>query len=284
MRRLSVGDGEIDYAERGHGDPLLLVHAGVFSDWFRPLSETPALDGFRVIRVRRVGYGPVPPTRHLTLGDHARHAGALADHLGLPKIHWVGHSSSCQIGLELALQRPDLVHTLVLLEPAAGGGFTVPASADLGREFGGPAMGAFGAGDVEAAFDTFLRGVGGESPRAVLEGQFGREGYARAVHESAFFFRDEMPAVLESQFGEAEARRVRQPVLVVEGGEQPARLVPLARQITARATALLPHAEAVTLAGVSHMMPLQDPDAVGRVIATFARRYPIASSKTASGG
>lgn len=218
MQQVSVGDTEIAYSEHGHGEPIVLVHAGVFSDWFLPLNQSGALDGFRVIRVRRAGYGPVPPTQHLTLGDHARHVGALANHLGLSKIHWVGHSSSCQVGLELALDRPDLVHTLVLLEPAAGGGFAVPASEALGRDFIGPAMGAFGEGDLETAFATFLRGVGGEDLRGVLEGRLGREGYERAVRESAFFFRDEVPAVMESQFGEAEAGRVRQPVLVVEGG------------------------------------------------------------------
>jgi len=284
MQRVSVGDTAIDYAERGHGDPIVLVHAGVFSEWFLPLSESPALAGFRVMRIRRAGYGPVSPTQHLSLGEHAHHVGALADHLGLSRVHVVGHSSSCQIGLELALQRPTLVHTLVLLEPAAGGGFAVPASEALGRDFMGPAMGAFGAGDLETAFDTFMRGVGGDSYRGVLEGRLGPDGYHRAVREAASFFRNELPAVVESQFGEAEARCVRQPVLVVEGGEQPARLVPLARQITDRATVLLPHADVVTLAGVSHMMPLQDPDAVGRVVATFARRHPMMPAETASDG
>ena len=282
MHRVAVGDTEIAYSERGHGEPIVLVHAGVFSEWFRPLSLSPTLDGFRVIRVQRAGYGPVSPPQHLTLGDHARQVGALADHLGLSTMHWVGHSSSCQIGLELALDRPDLVHSLILLEPAAGGGFAVPASEALGQ-FVGPAMGAFGAGDLETAFSTFLYGVGGEDPRGVLEGRLGQEGYKRAVRESAFFFRDELPAVLESQFGEADAGRVRQPVLVVEGGAQPEHLVPMARQITARATELLPHAEVVTIAGVSHMMPLQNPDAVGRVISTFVRRHPMAPAESASG-
>jgi pimeloyl-ACP methyl ester carboxylesterase len=281
MRRMAIANSEISYSERGTGEPIVLVHAGVFSDWFLPVSKSPTLDGFRVIRVRRAGYGPVSPTHHLTIRDHARHVGALADHLGIPKIHWVGHSSSCQIGLELAMDRPDLVHDLVLVEPAAGGGFTVPASEALGRDFGGPAMAAFEAGNVEVAFDTFLRGVGGDSYRGVLEGHLGREGYERALRESAFFFRDEIRAVLESQFGEDEAQRIHQPVLVVEGGEQPARLVDLARQITERATVLLPHAQVVSIEGVSHMMPLQDPDAVGRAIATFARQHPM--SRTASG-
>jgi pimeloyl-ACP methyl ester carboxylesterase len=274
MQRVGLGDAEVAYSERGAGEPIVLVHAGVFGDWFLPVSASPALEGFRVLRVRRAGYGPPPPARHLTIGDHARLIAALLDQLGVPRIHYVGHSSSCQIGLELALERPDLVHSLILLEPAAGGGFTVPASEDLGREFAGPAMGAFAAGDVAAAYDRFMRGVCGDQHRAVTEGRLGPRGYERAVRDASFFFRDEMPAVLESRFGAAEAARIRQPVLIVEGGES-ARLGPLSGQITALATTLLSRADVLTIPGVNHQMPLQDPDAVGRVIADFARRHPF---------
>ena len=45
------------YDERGAGEVVCLVHAGVFSAWFAPLFEQPALDGFRVIRPIRPGYG-----------------------------------------------------------------------------------------------------------------------------------------------------------------------------------------------------------------------------------
>lgn len=276
MQRIALGDAEIAYSERGTGEPIVLVHAGVFGDWFLPVSASPTLNDFRVIRVRRPGYGPTPPARHLTLGDHAHVVAALADRLALRRIHWVGHSSSCQMGLELAIARPDLIQTLILLEPAALGGFTVPASEELGRRFAGPAMEAFATGDVEAAFDTFMRGVCGDGHRAVTEGRLGPRARERALRDAAFFFRDELPAVVESRFEVAEGARVQAPVLVVEGGES-RRLGPLSHQITALATTLLPHAEVVTLAGVNHQMPLQDPDAVGRVIAAFARQHPIST-------
>jgi len=129
---------------------------------------------------------------------------------------------------------------------------------------------------VATAFDTFMRGVCGDGHRAVTEGRLGPTGYERAVRDAAFFFRDELPAVLESRFDAAEAARVRQPVLIVEGGES-ARLGPLSHQITALATTLLPHAELATITGVNHQMPLQDPDAVGKIIATFARQHRMST-------
>ena len=208
------------------------------------------------------------PSRQLTIADHARYVAALADHLGLERIHWVGHSSSCQMGLQLALDRPNLIASLILLEPAAVGGFLVPASEELARRFVGPAMAEAAAGDLEAAFDTFMRAVCGESYRDVLVKRLGSSGHDRAVRESAFFFRDEVPAVLNSQFGTAEASRIRQPTLVAEGADS-ARLGPLSQQITDLARKLLPHAKIAIVAATNHMMPLQDPDAVGSLIRTF---------------
>lgn len=278
MQRMSAADGAMEYSERGEGEPIFLVHAGVFGDWFLPVSDSAALEGFRVIRMHRAGYGPEAPDRHLTLADHARHVAALANHLGLARIHVVGHSSGALITMQLAIDHADLVHSLILLEPAPGGALQVPAFADLGREFVGPAMGAFAAGDIKTAFDTFLRGVGGDADhRELIERRLGPAGYEKALRDAAFFFRDEVPAVLEWQFGTAEAARVQQPVLVVEGAES-VREGPMSRQITDAAAKLLPKAEIAIIEGVNHMMPLQDPDAIGRVIADFASKHPISAA------
>ena len=277
LHTVSLGDAELGYSDRGEGEPLLLVHAGVFADWFLPLSESPTLAGFRVIRVRRAGYGGRSPAGHLTLQDHARHAALLADRLGIPTLHWVGHSSSCLIGLQLAIDRPDLVHSLILLEPAPGGGLSGAAHAELQA-----ALEPLTSADVGTAFEAFLRAVGGDDYREVIEGRLGRVGYERARRDAGFFFRDEMRAVWEWQFGAAEAGRVRQPTLIIEGGES-YRLGPMNRQVIERAAALLPHAEVAAIAGVNHLMPLQDPEALAHVIASFVRRHPVAASRVEAG-
>ena len=85
----------MEYDERGAGEVVCLVHAGVFGAWFAPLFERPELDGFRVIRPLRPGYGGSPaPAGTTSLADHARRCGELLHALGVERAHWVGHSSS----------------------------------------------------------------------------------------------------------------------------------------------------------------------------------------------
>lgn len=67
-------------------------------------------------------------------------------------------------------------------------------------------------------------------------------------------------------------RSVRCPVLVAEGGDSQAE-GPLAAQITALATRLLAHAEVVRVEGTNHMMPLQDPEALARIVRGFIDRH-----------
>lgn len=105
-------------AGRTSGDPILLIHGGVFADWFAPLALDPALAGHRVVRVVRAGYAPRPaPAAAVGVSDHARHCAALLDGLCIERAHLVGHSSGSVIALQLALDRPEVVQSLVLSEP-----------------------------------------------------------------------------------------------------------------------------------------------------------------------
>jgi hypothetical protein len=38
IKTAMVAGSAIEYSDRGEGEPLLLVHAGVFADWFLPLA------------------------------------------------------------------------------------------------------------------------------------------------------------------------------------------------------------------------------------------------------
>ena len=58
----------MQYTDSGGTDSeaLVLLHAGVFADWFIPLDHQPALADMRRIRVTRTGYANDPPVTPLT--------------------------------------------------------------------------------------------------------------------------------------------------------------------------------------------------------------------------
>ncbi|HET7517928.1 MAG TPA: alpha/beta hydrolase [Actinomycetes bacterium] len=260
----------LDYDERGAGEVVCLVHAGVFGAWFAPLFEQPALDGFRVIRPIRPGYGHSPaPSEPASIAAHARQCGALLRALGVARAHWVGHSSSCCIGLQLALDDPGLVASLTLFEPAKPSGEQREVAAS---SYVGPALAAAAQGDIARAFDVFLRGVGGDGYRKVLRARFGDDGLVEAERESAYFFADELPAVAAWTFGPAEAARVAAPALLLCGAESR----PWFRENVAILAEMLPDVRTQILPALDHLAPLTHPAELASSISEFVR-HPAAT-------
>jgi pimeloyl-ACP methyl ester carboxylesterase len=68
--------------------------------------------------------------------------------LGLPRAHVVGHSASACLVLQFALDVPDRVRSLALLEPAL---MAVPSPPEVPR-----ALELYRAGDIAAAVDTCM--------------------------------------------------------------------------------------------------------------------------------
>jgi len=270
MQTFRVGSAEIEYSDRGEGPPLLLIHAGVFADWFVPLASSPILEGFRVIRVRRAGYkAGSAPTSHLTIGAHAHHCAALLDALGIGGAHVVSHSSGTLVALELAASRPELVRSLVLVEPPIAGSLLLPEEAAMVQPLLGPVFAAAGAGDIAIAFDLFMTTVCAPDYREVLEAALGAEGLLTAERDSGFFFADEVPAVLEWAFGATAAADINQPALVVQGGASP----PIVHDVAARLAGWLPNAELTTVEGADHLLPLRDAAALARLTSDFTNRH-----------
>jgi pimeloyl-ACP methyl ester carboxylesterase len=99
MSRASIDGLELEYETRGSGEPVVLVHAGIFADWFKPLLDEPALTSrYRVVSYHRVGYaGSGRVAGPVSLGQQAAQLRALMRHLGIEKAHVVGHSSGGNI-------------------------------------------------------------------------------------------------------------------------------------------------------------------------------------------
>jgi pimeloyl-ACP methyl ester carboxylesterase len=228
------------------------------------------LEGYRVIRIRRAGYtSGSSPTEHLSIAGHAEHCAALLDTLGIEQAHVVGHSSSALMAVELAADRPQLVRSLILVEPAPGGSLASPADTEIGQLVLGPALAAAAAGDVSTAFDTFMRIVCAPDYREVLEAGLGPDGLKGAERDSEFFFGDEVAAVLEWSFDQTAAASVRQPVLLIQGGASP----PPVHDVVALLATWLPHIDVKTVDGADHLLPLRDPATLAEITADFIGRH-----------
>ena len=83
----------------------------------------PALtDRYRVLNYHRRGFaGSTAGSEPASIADHAADALALMRHVGFERAHVVGHSLGGAIALQLALDAPEAVRSLVLLEPALMG-------------------------------------------------------------------------------------------------------------------------------------------------------------------
>jgi 3-oxoadipate enol-lactonase len=272
MDRATVDGLRLEYELQGAGAPVVLIHWGVCAAWGEPLMDEPALaDHHRLLRYHRAGFGGSDPVAgEVSLALHAAHCAALMRHLDIECAHVVGHSSSADIALQLALDFPHAVRTLALLEPARPVPST-PVQDAFVRDVAAPAMQRYRAGDTAGAVDTFARGVFGAGYRPALErGLPGAP--AQLAADADAFFAHELPALRRWTFAAADAARITQPVLALLGSETE----PSFPERVELLIAWLPRAERTELAGATHLLHVQDPAGAAGILAAFFARHPIA--------
>jgi pimeloyl-ACP methyl ester carboxylesterase len=263
-KRAALDGVDLEYAERGAGETVLFVHNGVGMDWFEPLVREPALARYRLVTYHRAGFGGSSPAAgSVGLEQEAAHLRALMHHLGVPRAHVVGHSSSALIALRLAIQEPDAVGSLALLEPAL---LVVPSPPEVPR-----AVEIYRAGDKAGAVDTFLRGTCGTDHRSVLEHAL-PGALDQALASADRFFGQELPALRAWTFGPSEAARVHTPALVVLGARSGA----VHRERYQLLLGWLPAAEPFVLSDAGHLLHVQNPRSMARGLASFLARHPLA--------
>jgi len=123
----------IHYQEKGTGTPLLLIHgftSSVFSwkDVFEPLSKN-----FHVIAVDLKGFGfSGKPDGDYTRRGQANLVGHFLDHLKINKVWLCGNSMGGDVSLNLAVQNPQRVAGLILID---SGGVKVEGSGSLAPSY-----------------------------------------------------------------------------------------------------------------------------------------------------
>src|ERR1700752_2693735 len=157
--QLAAIDGiELEYEVRGAGEPVVLIHWGVSVSWAEPLLAEPVLaERYRLLRYHRAGFGGSSRVEGpISMADHAEHCRLLMRQLGIERAHVVGHSSSALIALQLALDAPDVVQSLALMDAARPAPATETQAAFV-REVAAAAIGRYRAGDIAAAVYIWAR-------------------------------------------------------------------------------------------------------------------------------
>ena len=208
---------KLEYEVVGSGEPVLLIDM-LLADCFVPLLSEPALaDRYQLIRYHKrgwVGSTHTPPP--VSVADHAADAAALLDHLGVRRAHIVGHSTGAAIAAQLALDHPEAVHTLTLLEPTL---VSLP-SGQAFLEQAAPVFEAYGERRPRrqrspCSWPPPAASIG-QSCRALLEERIPGV-VAQSIKDADTFFGIELPALTEWEFGAEQAAAIQRPVLSVLG-------------------------------------------------------------------
>jgi pimeloyl-ACP methyl ester carboxylesterase len=276
MQTTNVNGAELQYEVAGTREPVLLIGTGPIADSFLPFLSEPALvERYRMIRYRQrqladTGDGPAP----VSFAEHASDAAALLAHLGVRRAHIAGHSTGAVTALQLAVDFPELVHSLALLEPVLLG---VPSTQAFLEQVG-PAVATCRSGDRDGAMAEFLSVVCSldwESCRMAIDTHV-PGGVARALRDADNWFGSYLPALAAWQFGSDQAVGISQPVLSVLGADT--------HRLFVDGDELLhswfPQVEDCTIQGVAHLLHLQRPEPVVRGVVEFLTRHPIAAGES----
>ncbi len=283
MPGIDLNGARIAYADSGSGETVLLLHATASSgaQW-RSLTEAlPA--GCHVLAPDLYGYGesdPWPGYGPLSLADEV----ALADAVlppGRGPIHLVGHSYGGAVALRFAMQYPERLRSLVLIEPVAfhllDDDGSDPANRGLLDEVSEIARlvsRATASGDYRRAMARFVDYWSGEGAWTRTKPEL-QAALARRTPKIALDF----SATMTESAPRAAYGRITAPALVLCGARSPRPT----RRIAELVADSLPAARLQPIEGAGHMLPLTHKEAVNSAIVahllrgTASRQSPAAA-------
>lgn len=246
--RLSDG-GTARVLEAGAGEPLVLLHGvGLRAEAWGPQMGLPA----RVIAVDLPGHGDSSPLAEgARLPDYVAWAARLIEALGPGSVNLAGHSMGALIAAGLAVDRPDLVRRVALLNGVHRRSPEARAAV-LGRA----AEIAAGVGSIEAPLSRWFT-----ADQARLRDQVA--GWLRAVSPLGYAMAYRAFADGDGIYAE-RLEEIRCPVLVLTADGDP-NSTPEMTQAMAR----IAGGRAVVIKGHRHMVNLTAPEAVSAALSDW---------------
>ena len=274
MQPTEINGVTLEVWDKGSGEPVVFVHGAMGDECFAVLAELARADQYRLIHYHRRGWGNSQrPEAPLSIGQQAADCRAVMQHLGVARAHLVGLSYGGVILLQMALDCPDAVHTLALLEPALP---SVLFSSPVFVAAVTKAAALYQAGDKAGAADTFGQELGGANYRAVFDQTLPPGYFERWAADMDAFFPFDAPALNTWSFTSAEAARITQPVLNMRG----ANTNPYFRDIYEMMKSWLPHAENFVLPNATHAMLQVNPQGAAERLTSFFSSHRLGPGGT----
>lgn len=259
-QQLCLSDGDtLTFIEYGFGKTLLLIH-GSLCDYRYWRWQMAAMGEYgRVVAPSLRGYWPRSGStlqhEKFSAQQHASDLIELMSVLSLNEtVDVVGHSRGALVAMEMALQAPDMIKTLVLADPGMN-----LSRIDTNTSFLLKAAEAVAQGRAEDGLAEFIDAVSGADTWRKMTGWF-----KTMVTDNA--------ATLLLQAQEAdqvhEATRfaaIRCPVLLLGGQQSPSRYGKIMDELHA----VLPDARRDTVPLASHGMNLANPKSFNRKVLEF---------------
>ena len=180
----------------------------------------------------------------------------------------IGHSFGATIALRIAVETPELVRSLTLIEPVyfAAAMADEPELAKKYEDEGAEMAAAFAISDEAEAARIFNRDWGDGTPWNRLPERM-KDHMTRLIHfvpASAAFLQHDSSGLLEP--GRMDSATM--PTVLIEGDQSP----PMSAKAAASIQKRLPNAERVVIKGAGHMLAVTHPTEVSEQIRMLLKR------------
>jgi len=265
---LEIGTERMHYVDEGHGDPALLLHGEPTSSflWRKIIPQLPG----RVVAPDLIGFGRSDKREDIGWYSYDRHVDSIArlvQELDLTGLTLVVHDWGGPIGLRVAVEHPERVDRLVLLNTGIGGG-SAPSERwlrfrEVVRELGGALdIGRLVEAGTAQGLDDDVRAAY-DAPFPTPESKAGALAFPEMVPTEP-----EHPNTAPMNKVRDALRRWDKPALVVWGAEDTILPDGIARAMVE----LIPGARApVLIDGASHFLQEDRPDEVADAIRGLLR-------------
>lgn len=263
-KQVLVNGVNLNYIEKGDGDPVILVHGtlGDYRTWEEQVD--PFSNYFRVISYSRRYHFPNPwpeNPSNFSATVHVKDLVSFIHNLEIQQAHLVGHSFGAFIALLVARDNPELVRTLTLGEPPMP--MLLPPSESNVPNI--QIRKAFEEGETEKAVQLFINGVLGDHSFQKLPLQVrsimmdnARELEGAITEEHLF-----------APFSCEDASKMDIPTLLIEGELSPEAFGHAIDNLEK----CLPNNERVIIPDASHGLEYENPQDFNRKVLQFLKKY-----------